>query len=56
MNRANMSATRRIDGGELDRLALALRRLLELPRLHDGRMQIEIMRHHGRAQECRCAT
>src|SRR4030095_16411688 len=39
-----------VDGGELDRLAPALRRLLELARLHDGRVQVKIMRHHGRAK------
>src|SRR4029077_19543584 len=39
-----------IDGGELDCLAPALRRLLELARLHNGRVQVEIMRHHGRAK------
>src|SRR5207237_10741266 len=38
------------DGGELDRLTLAPRGLLEFPRLHNGRMQIEIMRHDCRAQ------
>ena len=37
----------RVDGGEFDRLASAHGRLLELPRLHDGRMQVEIVRHHG---------
>src|SRR5438046_9304798 len=40
----------RIEGGELDRLAPALRRLLELARLHDGRVQVKIMGHHSRAK------
>src|SRR5947207_14543153 len=39
-----------IDGGKLDRLTFAPRCLLEFPRLHNGRMQIKIMRHHCRAQ------
>ena len=51
MNSANISAPRRIDGGKLDRLAFAFRRLLEFARLHDRRMQIEIMRHHRRADD-----
>ena len=38
----------RVDGGELNRLASAHGRLLELPRLHDGRVQVKIVRHHGR--------
>ena len=41
----------RIDGGELDRLAFASRRLLVFARLHDRRMQIKIMRHHRRAED-----
>ena len=51
MKSANMSATARVDRGELDRLAFAFRRLLEFARLHDGGMQIEIVRHHGRADD-----
>src|SRR5205823_2029480 len=39
-----------VDGGKLDRLAPALRRLLELAGLHDGRVQVKIMRHHSRAK------
>ena len=41
---------RRIDGREGDRLPLAGRRRLEVTRLHDGGMQIKIMRHHRRAE------
>ncbi len=40
-----------IDRGELDRLAFSCRRPLEFARLHDGGMQIEIMRHDGRAED-----
>ena len=40
----------RIDGGEFDRLAFAFGRLLEHPRLHNRRVQVKIMRHHGRAK------
>ena len=41
----------RVDGREFDRLAFAFRRLLEFPRLHDRRMQIEIMRHDRGADD-----
>ena len=41
----------RIDGGKLDSFAPAFRRLLEFPRLHDGRVQIKIVRHHGGAKD-----
>ena len=51
MKSANMSATAGIDRGELDRLAFARRRPLEFARLHDRGMQIEIMRHDGRAED-----
>ena len=51
MKSANMRAKRRIDGGELDRLAFAFRRPLEIARLHDGGVQVEIVRHHGRAED-----
>ncbi len=40
----------RIDGGELDRLALLRHASAEAARLHDARMQIEIMRHHRGAE------
>ena len=40
-----------IDGGEFDRLAFSFRRPLEIARLHDGRVQIEVMRHDGCAQD-----
>src|SRR6266496_3280945 len=39
-----------VNGGELDRLAPAFRRLLELARLHDGGVEVKIMRHYCRAQ------
>ena len=42
---------RRIDGRELDRLALFLDALAEAARLHDARMQVQIVRHHGRADD-----
>ena len=41
----------RIDGGELDRLAAAGRRALEVARLHDGGVEIEIMGHDRRAED-----
>src|SRR5439155_11508010 len=37
----------RIDRGELDRFAFAFERLLELASLHNGRVQVKVMRHHG---------
>ena len=51
MKRANMRANAGIDGGELDRLAFSLRRPLEIARLHDRGVQIEVMRHDGRAED-----
>ena len=41
---------RRIDGRKLDRLALGRQRVGDDARLHDGGVQVEIMRHHGRAE------
>jgi hypothetical protein len=41
---------RRIHKGKVHRLALPLGSLRVLPRLHDGRMQIKIVRHHRRAE------
>ena len=40
-----------IDGGEFDRLAFSFRRPLEIARLHDGGVQVEVMRHDGCAQD-----
>ena len=48
---ANMRAKRGIDGGEFDRLAFSFRRPLEIARLHDGGVQVEVMRHDGCAQD-----
>ena len=41
---------RGIDGGKFDRLALLLPALADEAGLHQAGMQIEIMRHDGRAQ------
>src|SRR5439155_8128897 len=41
----------RIDRGELDRFAFAFERLLELASLHNGRVQVKVMRHHGRTKD-----
>ena len=41
----------RVDGGEADRLALALVGVAVLPRLHDRRVQVEVVRHHRRAED-----
>src|SRR5712691_11670975 len=41
----------RIDHRELDGLAFVLRLRLESARLHDARVQIQIVRHHRRAQD-----
>ncbi len=40
----------RVEKGELHRLAFAPRRFLVAPRLHDGRMQVQVVRHDGGAQ------
>ena len=40
-----------IDGREFYRLALLLDRLAEAARLHHARMQEQIVRHHGRADD-----
>ena len=42
---------RRIDRREPDRFALALVRVAVLPRLHDRRVQVQVVRHHGRAED-----
>ena len=42
---------RRIDGGEADRRALLGRARAYPPGLHDGRMQVQIVRHHGGTQD-----
>src|SRR5215213_5049492 len=41
---------RRIDGGELSRLALLLDAIAEAAGLHNTGMQIKIVRHHGGAK------
>jgi hypothetical protein len=41
----------RVNGRELDGLAFALGRRLILARLHDGRMEVEIVRHHRGAED-----
>src|SRR5207248_10053028 len=48
---AKHERVRRIDGCEFDRLPSAGRRLFELSRLHDARVQIEIVRHYGRTKD-----
>ena len=50
MNSANIRATVESMVANLIASRLPSRRLLEFPRLHDGRMQIKIMRHHRRAE------
>src|SRR6476620_6790080 len=37
----------RIDSCKLNGFAPAIRCLLEFPRLHNGRVQIQVVRHHG---------
>ena len=37
----------RIDSCKLDRFAPAFRRLVEFSRLHNGRVQIQVVRHYG---------
>ena len=41
----------RIDRGELDCFAFAFERLLELTSLHNGRVQVKVMRHYSRAKD-----
>ena len=41
---------RRVGRGQRDRLALLRQAPAEAPRLHDARVQIEVMRHHGGAE------
>src|SRR5215472_8986228 len=41
----------RIDGCKFDSFASAFRCLLEFPRLHDRRMQIQVVRHHGGSKD-----
>ena len=51
MKSADISATVESMRGEADRLALALARVLVLARLHDRRVQVQVVRHHRRAED-----